>query len=275
MSSGNWMFGGGGDESPRTENDGKKKSYLNREWNDENNSVFQIGASNDKESAFRNKRLAQLAYQQALNADRQKFLAKKQEDQNTNRGNYTQEQSGGILQIGTKELDLRASVKKQLAANKIDVAARIAEESSPINSPRNRRPQTIVQDGANEVEFCIGENEALMKQRKAAQKLIYLQQLDADTGNSRTSAKNAISNRDYDYVSTGITGLQIGSGKPSLDMSPSMKNLHADAKKAKAAEYRQFLAMQQEVALLAKAERAAASAAANSATSEPLPYMRY
>jgi hypothetical protein len=55
-------------------------------------------------------------------------------------------------------------------------------------------------------------------------------------------------------------------------MSPSMKNLHHDSKRAKQDEYRQLLSQQQAEG---KAIKAAEAAANFVDASNPLPYMRY
>ena len=229
---------------------------------------------------WRNKRLAQLAYQEALNADRQLTAQKKQENQENERQASESFNAGGsqtgVSQIGaassTSTADQRANLKQQLALQKLDVIRKIAEDSSPVNSPRARgAAQFHVDDSAaGAAVFCIGESEDVVRRRKAEQKQLYLQQLDADTGGSRglSTARRA-----YDYdANNGVTSFPVGLGKPSLDMSPSMKNLHHDSKRAKQDEYRQLLSQQQAEG---KAIKAAEAAANFVDASNPLPYMRY
>ena len=167
--------------------------------------------------------------------------------------------------------DLRATIKQQLALNKLDVISMIAQDSDPSNSPRARVAAQL--DGDSAPEFCIGQSEAEVRRRKAMQKAAYLQQLDADTGKGSGSGSTSARGRGWDHeVASGVTGLQIGLGKPSMDMSPSMKNLHVDSKLAKQAEYRRALADQMAAGAALKAK---AKADSQIDVTEPLPYMRY
>jgi len=280
--SSSWMFGGDAQETSTQ----KPKKFLDRSWNDEGaNAGLAIGAESDRETVFRNKRLAQQAYKDALNADRKArdvVVLENQENERQQAASmnlHTGGSVGGVSQIGQTtavqptSFETRSNVKQQLALSKLDIAAKIAWESDPTNSPRSRNVAQYEEDESASA-FCIGESEAVVRRRKAEQKAAYLAQLDADTGNKRQSEMSSArgSARDWDYVSNGVTGLAIGLGKPSMDMSPSMKNLHSETKQAKQAAYRQLLADQ---ITAGQSRKAAQKLAEMVDASEPLPYMRY
>jgi len=273
------MFGG--DDSSSSAVLAKKTG--NREWDDGSlaGGAWHIGASEgSREAVQQKKRMAQLAYQEALDADRATSLAKKAEKENDHRLQAASFNAGGnnlssVSQIGAGSpapmADLRATIKQQLALNKLDVISMIAQDSDPSNSPRARVAAQL--DGDSAPEFCIGQSEAEVRRRKAMQKAAYLQQLDADTGKGSGSGSTSARGRGWDHeVASGVTGLQIGLGKPSMDMSPSMKNLHVDSKLAKQAEYRRALADQMAAGAALKAK---AKADSQVDVTEPLPYMRY
>jgi hypothetical protein len=276
------MFGGGEEDTPRENRRTGNRAFAEPE---EGFIGLQIGASTgDKETVFRSKKAAQQAYIEQLNRDRAIAERLKQEIAAKEESRYASDilsgSGAGVTMIGASSQVLadRSALRAQLAEKEREIVIRkISEESSPLNSPRYRQLQQQV-ESSTEHEFCIGESEAIVRSRKAAQKLAYLAQLDADSGNARQPVTFAPVNKawEYDSVSNGITGLQIGSGKPTLDMSPSLKNLYVDSKKQAQLTYRAQLEEQQAAATQLKTDRKLASAAAAAASiSEPLPYMRY
>lgn len=274
--SSHWMFGGT-DEVDYAQVESKKKLHLNREWNDEGQTGLSIGTNDGgKEEAIRSKRQAQQAYKEALEADTAMKTAIKLENQENERtlmASLNMEGSRGVSSIGMSPsmVNLRTNVKQQLVQDRSDVVAKISLESDPTNSPRARIAAQYEPEESQ--AFCIGESEDVVRRRKTEQKQIYLRQLDADGGNKRQETKAPSSSRDWDYeVSNGVTGFGIGLGKPSLDMSPSMKNLHTDSKRAKQDAYRQILQQQMDVTANIKAQSKTQDVID---VSEPLPYMRY
>jgi hypothetical protein len=281
--SSSWMFGGGEEDTPRENRRTGNRAVVEPE---EGYLGLQIGSdSGDRETVFRSKKAAQQAYIEQLNRDRAIAERLKQEISAKEESRYASDvlsgSGAGVTMIGaasSQVLTDRSALRAQLAEKEREIVIRkISEESSPLNSPRYRQLQQHI-ESATEHEFCIGESEAIVRSRKAAQKLAYLAQLDADSGNARQPVTFAPVNKawEYDSVSNGITGLQIGSGKPTLDMSPSLKNLYVDSKKQAQLTYRAQLEEQQAAATQIKTDRKLASAAAAAASiSDPLPYMRY
>ena len=271
------MFGGTDEAVDYAQIESKKKLHLNREWMDVGESGLSFGTNNNKEEALRSKRQAQQAYKEALQADTAMKTAIKLENQENERVMAASMNIEGSSRLGVSSIgmspsmaSLRTSVKQQLVQDRSDVVSKISLESDPTNSPRARIAAQYEPEESQ--AFCIGESEDVARRRKAEKNQIYLRQLDADGGNKRQETKAPSSSRDWDYeVSNGVTGLGIGLGKPSLDMSPSMKNLHTDSKKAKQDAYRQLLQQQMDVAANMKAQRTHQVID----VSEPLPYMRY
>lgn len=278
--SSNWMFGGGGgdEQQGRDEPANSKKTFFNREWEKNDTSGLQIGINTgSKDEVFSQKRREQQRIRDGLDADRiaKDELARQEKE---NGGSFP-----GV------ELDWRGRPPAQQQQqrtpsipSKYSVASMIAHDSAPENSPRYRNRQELDREEElpNEAEkeqvaaFGIGEADEVLKRRQKAQREQYRQALDRDTGSTRETVPRLPERAPPITVSNGITGLQVGQGAPSLDMSPSMKSLALEIKRRSQASYRLQL-VEQSAPRPSKAERLfeAVSAAAREQP-KPLPYMR-
>lgn len=272
------MFGGTGDAAPHDLMK-VKKTFFNRDWNsDESQSGLQIGGIADKDQVLNHKRFSQAAVKAALDADKVvKEMTRRLEKKKENGG-----VCGGVeLELdwkGRPSAQQQQPVSSPIIPSKYSVASMIAQESSPEKSPRYRNSQELQgeDEEVGKVEsFGIGESADAIKRRKKAQREQYLQALDRDTGFTReTVARAPRAPREYEAVSSGVTGFQIGgSSVPTLDMSPSMKNLTLESKRRSQESYRLQLA-QQSTVRRSKKEMLSERVSAAMEPTMPLPFMR-
>ena len=278
MSSSSWMFGGddGSSSTIREGDSGAKKTFFNREWNGDDEGGLQIGSEHkrgDARTALQVKRVNAQTYREQLDADKEVRDRAKQQ--------VLEKDSAGMDQVvgdwqGRPKVSMPPPMQlsPSLIASKLSVASMIAQDSAPEKSPRYYNKQELDAAPDASAEFGIGESEDLVKRRVKAQKKEYLAALDRDTGNSRETISRAPRGaRDHEAISTGVTGYQIGANAPTLDMSPSMKNLQFESKRRAQEDYRTMLS-KQTTQKPSKAEALYAAASAN-ATTDALPYMRY
>jgi len=183
----------------------------------------------------------------------------------------------------TRTQQQAAVMREQLKLNREDITMALEEQSSPLNSPRIKNRQELMIgvpiNGVDDGMLVIGQSDAEVKATLKAKRREYMAALDSDTGNLRERLSNTARRpprhpNHFDIVvePTGSTSVQIGKG-PSMDMSPSMKQIQFDSKRVAQEEYRRLLLAQQDD----KSERLKAKIAQenlDASLNVGLPYMR-
>lgn len=270
MSDGKWMFGGSSDPSLLVANN-EKKTFFNRELGDNYTEGFQIG-ENETSDGYQNKRAAQAAYQAALESDQINFKSDNLPDARRTRTFIRKDNSDNEHPLGSsmlmalgestknrmnpKQVEIAQLKREELNQNRFDIINLIEKDTSPMNSPRYRNEMELgVKDPSTDGSgiMAIGSTAAQEKASKVAKQKEYMAQLNADRGIdfgiSEYDPQESTLNRDKSYKrieKTGHTGYNISTG-PSLDMSPSMKNIDFEIKRQRQAAYRNILDQQKQL----------------------------